>query len=296
MEGTTCMTEPFKNETSVQKENPVNHTNEPAKKGTKKELQFGAQNDTQNETHQNQNETHHDAEPILKIEGLSIVYDHIPAVKQLDLTVKKGEIVALIGANGAGKTSTLRCISGIVKAKSGRIVYEGQEITNMEPHRIVKLGISHVPEGRGMFADLTVLDNLRIGAYLRKDRAEIRKDQEKMFRLFPRLEERKSQLAGTLSGGEQQMLAIARALMARPKLLLLDEPSMGLAPMLVQEIFKAIREINESGVSVLVVEQNTRMALALANRGYVLESGEVILQGNSSELKERLDPFTLQIR
>jgi branched-chain amino acid transport system ATP-binding protein len=227
---------------------------------------------------------------------LSIVYDHIPAVKQLDLTVKKGEIVALIGANGAGKTSTLRCISGIVKAKSGRIVYEGQEITNMEPHRIVKLGISHVPEGRGMFADLTVLDNLRIGAYLRKDRAEIRKDQEKMFRLFPRLEERKSQLAGTLSGGEQQMLAIARALMARPKLLLLDEPSMGLAPMLVQEIFKAIREINESGVSVLVVEQNTRMALALANRGYVLESGEVILQGTSSELKERLDPFTLQIR
>ena len=147
-----------------------------------------------------------------------------------------------------------------------------------------------------MFADLTVLDNLRIGAYLRKDGRRFAKTKKKMFRLFPRLEERKGQLAGTLSGGEQQMLAIARALMARPKLLLLDEPSMGLAPMLVQEIFKAIREINESGVSVLVVEQNTRMALALANRGYVLESGEVILQGNSSELKERLDPFTLQIR
>lgn len=233
---------------------------------------------------------------ILQIEDLSVQYDHIPAVKQLDLSIQQGEIVALIGANGAGKTSTLRCISGLVKAKSGRIVYEGQEITEMEPHQIVKLGISHVPEGRGVFADLSVMDNLRIGAYLRKDRAEVRKDMEKMFKLFPRLEERKSQLAGTMSGGEQQMLAIARALMARPKLLLLDEPSMGLAPLLVQEIFRAIKEINESGVSVLLVEQNTRMALALANRGYVLETGEVILAGDSSMLKERLDPFTLQIR
>lgn len=235
-------------------------------------------------------------EPILQIAQLSVQYDHVPAVKQLNLTIHPGEIVALIGANGAGKTSTLRCISGIVKAKSGQVVYEGQEITDMEPHRIVKLGISHVPEGRGVFADLTVLDNLRIGAYLRKDRAEIRNDQADMFRLFPRLEERKHQLAGTMSGGEQQMLAIARALMARPKLLLLDEPSMGLAPMLVQEIFRAIKEINESGVSVLLVEQNTRMALALANRGYVMESGEVILEGDSPKLKERLDPFTLQIR
>lgn len=233
---------------------------------------------------------------ILQLESLSVQYDHIPAVKQLDLTVQQGEIVALIGANGAGKTSTLRCISGLVRAKNGRIMYEGQEITEMEPHRIVKLGISHVPEGRGIFADLTVSDNLRIGAYLRKDRAEIRKDQAKMFELFPRLEERRNQLAGTMSGGEQQMLSIARALMARPKLLLLDEPSMGLAPMLVQEIFRAIKEINEGGVSVLLVEQNTRMALALANRGYVLESGEVILEGESSKLKERLDPFTLQIR
>lgn len=234
--------------------------------------------------------------PILKIEQLRIQYDHVPAVKKLDLTIHDGEIVALIGANGAGKTSTLRCISGIVKARSGNLTYQGQTITSMEPHRIVKLGISHVPEGRGVFADLTVSENLRVGAYLRKDRAEIKADQEKMFRLFPRLEERKHQLAGTMSGGEQQMLAIARALMARPKLLLLDEPSMGLAPLIVKEIFGAIKEINESGVAILLVEQNTRMALALANRGYVLETGNVILDGEASELRERLDPFTMQIR
>lgn len=233
-------------------------------------------------------------DPLLEIRQLSVSYGPVPAVKRLDLTVREGEIVALIGANGAGKTSTLRCISGIVKPKGGHIRYAGREIAGLEPHRIVQAGIAHVPEGRGIFSELTVLENLEMGAYTRRDRAGIRADREEMFRLFPRLAERKRQLAGTMSGGEQQMLAIARALMARPRLLLLDEPSMGLAPLLVQEIYRAIRQINQSGVSVLLVEQNTRMALTLADRGYVMDNGEVVLEGPASRLADHpaLDPFT----
>ena len=233
-------------------------------------------------------------DPLLEIRQLSVSYGPVPAVKRLDLTVREGEIVALIGANGAGKTTTLRCISGIVKPKAGQIRYAGREIAGLEPHRIVQAGIAHVPEGRGIFSELTVLENLEMGAYTRRDRAGIRADREEMFRLFPRLAERKRQLAGTMSGGEQQMLAIARALMARPRLLLLDEPSMGLAPLLVQEIYRAIRQINQSGVSVLLVEQNTRMALTLADRGYVMDNGEVVLEGPASRLADHpaLDPFT----
>lgn len=223
---------------------------------------------------------------LLKIQQLTVNHGHVQAVKQLDLEVREGEIVALIGANGAGKTSVLRCISGIVRAGSGRILFAGTDITRLEPHLIVKAGISHVPEGRGIFADLTVMENLSIGAYIRRGSKEIKADMAEVFQLFPRLAERKKQLAGTMSGGEQQMLSIARALMARPRLLLLDEPSMGLAPLLVREIFRAIRRINRNGVSVLLVEQNTKMALALADRGYVMETGNIVLEGSSDQLKD----------
>ncbi|MGG1313217.1 ABC transporter ATP-binding protein [Cohnella laeviribosi] len=222
---------------------------------------------------------------LLEINDLCVKYGAIPAVKQVNLRLYQGEIVALIGTNGSGKTTVLRTISGIVRASQGQIRFEGSEITKLEPHRIVQRGISHVPEGRGVFADLTVLENLKMGAYIRKDKAAIRQDIEQMFSLFPRLAERKNQLAGTMSGGEQQMLAIARALMARPKLLLLDEPSMGLAPLIVKEIFRAIRSVNREGVSVLLVEQNTKMALAAANRGYVMETGSIVVQGDADELK-----------
>jgi branched-chain amino acid transport system ATP-binding protein len=222
---------------------------------------------------------------ILEIDGLHVSYGVIQAVKQLSLDIYSGEIVALIGTNGSGKTTTLRSISGLVGDTRGRILFAGGDITKLEPHRIVKLGISQVPEGRGVFPDLTVLDNLRLGAYVRRDRAEISADIHKMYQLFPRLEERKKQLAGTLSGGEQQMLAIARALMARPRLLLLDEPSMGLAPLMVKEIYAAIRQINQDGVSVLLVEQNARMALAAAHRGYVMETGSIVVQGTAEELR-----------
>lgn len=222
---------------------------------------------------------------LLEINDLCVKYGAIPAVKQVNLRLYQGEIVALIGTNGSGKTTVLRTISGIVRASQGQIRFEGSEITKLEPHRIVQRGISHVPEGRGVFADLTVLENLKMGAYIRKDKAAIRQDIEQMFSLFPRLAERKNQLAGTMSGGEQQMLAIARALMARPKLLLLDEPSMGLAPLIVKEIFRAIRSVNREGVSVLLVEQNTKMALAAANRGYVMETGSIVVQGDAEELK-----------
>jgi ABC-type branched-chain amino acid transport systems, ATPase component len=222
---------------------------------------------------------------ILEIDGLQVSYGAVQAVKQLNLDIGAGEIVALIGTNGSGKTTTLRSISGLVANMRGRIRFAGADITKLAPHRIVGLGISQVPEGRGIFPDLTVLENLRLGAYIRRDKAEIEADIRRMYRLFPRLEERKKQAAGTMSGGEQQMLAIARALMARPKLLLLDEPSMGLAPLVVKEIYAAIRQINQDGVSVLLVEQNAKMALGAAHRGYVMETGRIVVQGTAAELK-----------
>lgn len=222
---------------------------------------------------------------ILEIDGLQVSYGAVQAVKQLNLDIGAGEIVALIGTNGSGKTTTLRSISGLVSNTRGRIRFAGADITKLAPHRIVGLGISQVPEGRGIFPDLTVLENLRLGAYVRRDKAEIEADIRRMYRLFPRLEERKKQAAGTMSGGEQQMLAIARALMARPKLLLLDEPSMGLAPLVVKEIYAAIRQINQDGVSVLLVEQNAKMALGAAHRGYVMETGRIVVQGTAAELK-----------
>ncbi|MNJ43951.1 High-affinity branched-chain amino acid transport ATP-binding protein LivF [compost metagenome] len=225
------------------------------------------------------------SQAILEIQDLSVNYGVIAAVKQMNLHIQRGEIVALIGTNGSGKTSALRSISGLNKSIQGQIRFEGQEITKLDPHKIVERGISQVPEGRGVFPDLTVLENLKLGAYVRNDKAGIAADIQGMFELFPRLEERKKQLAGTMSGGEQQMLAIARALMARPKLLLLDEPSMGLAPLIVKEIFAAIRKVNEEGVSILLVEQNATMALATAHRGYVMETGSIVVEGEAAELR-----------
>lgn len=222
-----------------------------------------------------------DSPIILEIEDLSV----ISAVKQMQFQIRRGEIVALIGTNGSGKTSALRSISGLNKNIQGQIRFEGKEIAKLEAHQIVERGISQVPEGRGVFPDLTVLENLKLGAYVRKDKAGIAADIQSMFELFPRLKERRKQLAGTMSGGEQQMLAIARALMARPKLLLLDEPSMGLAPLIVREIFTAIRKVNEEGVSILLVEQNAKMALATAHRGYVMETGSIVVEGEAAELR-----------
>jgi branched-chain amino acid transport system ATP-binding protein len=224
---------------------------------------------------------------MLKIENLHVHYGAIHAVKGLNIHVDRGEIVTLIGSNGAGKSTILRTISGILKPSQGSISLEGRGfIHGLEPHEIVKMGISQVPEGRAIFANLTVLENLEIGAYLRRDQDGIRQDLEKIFALFPRLQERKSQSAATLSGGEQQMLAISRALMAQPKLLLLDEPSLGLAPLIVQSIFKTIQEINQKGTTILLVEQNAHMALTVANRGYVLQTGELVLEGKGKDLLE----------
>ncbi|KAF6510700.1 ABC transporter ATP-binding protein [Geobacillus sp. FSL K6-0789] len=222
---------------------------------------------------------------MLKVEAIDVFYGNIHALKGVSLEVNKGEIVTLIGANGAGKTTLLKTISGLLKPKSGDIVYEGASIAGKATQTIVKQGISHVPEGRRVFANMTVEENLELGAFLRKDKDGIQQDFAKVFQLFPRLEERRKQLAGTLSGGEQQMLAIGRALMARPKLLLLDEPSMGLAPLLVKTIFRIIQEINESGTTILLVEQNAHMALSIADRAYVIESGRVVLSGAASELQ-----------
>ena len=221
---------------------------------------------------------------MLKID-INLYYGGIHALKDLSLEVKKGEIVTLIGANGAGKTSTLRAISGLEPIKSGTISYKGSPINKVPAHKIVSLGLSHVPEGRKIFANLTVLENLELGAYLRKDK-EIQKDMEMVFSKFPRLKEREKQQAGTLSGGEQQMLAIGRALMNRPEMLILDEPSMGLAPLVVKDIFDTIVEINKSGTTILLVEQNANMALSIADRAYVLETGNIVLSGDAKELLE----------
>jgi branched-chain amino acid transport system ATP-binding protein len=221
---------------------------------------------------------------MLKVENISVNYGAIKALHNVSFQINKGEIVALIGANGAGKTTILNTISNIVPSLEGKVVYLGKDVTKLAPHDIVKLGISQVPEGRRVFAKMSVLENLEMGAYTRSDKAEIASDIEKIFQRFPRLNERKKQAAKTLSGGEQQMLAMGRALMSRPKLLLLDEPSMGLAPMLVEQIFQIIQEINKSGTTILLVEQNANMALSIAHRAYVLETGEVVLQGDARDL------------
>lgn len=221
---------------------------------------------------------------MLELKNIDLYYEGIHALKNLSLEVKKGEIVTLIGANGAGKTSTLRAISGLQPYKNGTIVYNGKDIKKVSVNKIVSLGLSHVPEGRKIFSNLTVYENLLLGAYLRKDTKEIQKDLEDIFLKFPRLKERKKQLAGTLSGGEQQMLAIGRALMNRPDMLILDEPSMGLAPIIVKEIFNIIVEINKGGTTILLVEQNANMALSIANRAYVLENGNITLSGDAKEI------------
>jgi len=222
---------------------------------------------------------------LLHIENLRTYYGHVQALKGIDLEVEEGEIVTLIGANGAGKTTTLRTISGLIRPREGQITFDGENITRLAAHRIVEEGISHAPEGRQIFSTLTVTENLNMGAYsLGGDTEAIEENRHRVFDLFPRLEERKDQLGGTLSGGEQQMLTIGRALMARPRLMMLDEPSLGLAPMLVRAIFDTIRQINARGVTVLLVEQNARAALKAADRGYVLETGRVVLSGPAGEL------------
>ena len=221
---------------------------------------------------------------MLEINDINVYYGAIHAIKGISLRVGEGEIVTLIGANGAGKSTTLRTISGLLKPKTGSIKFLDKDIAGMPAHKIVREGISQVPEGRRIFAEMTVMENLELGAFIRDDKDEIEKDFKMVFSRFPRLEERKLQMAGTLSGGEQQMLAMGRALMSRPKLLLLDEPSMGLAPLLIREIFNIIVDINKAGTTVLLVEQNANMALSIANRAYVLETGRITLSGDAKEL------------
>ena len=221
---------------------------------------------------------------MLKIENLQVAYGGIQALRGIDLEVPDGKIVTLIGANGAGKSTTLRTISGLVKAKAGSVTYDGQELLGKPIHTILATGIAQVPEGRRVFANLTVLENLKAGAYLRKGKDGIEKDIQWVYELFPRLEERSWQLAGTLSGGEQQMLAVGRGLMSRPKVLMMDEPSLGLAPLVVQGIFEIIREINKQGVTILLIEQNANMALKTADLAYVLETGRITMQGTGAEL------------
>lgn len=221
---------------------------------------------------------------ILEVKDLEVYYGVIQALKGISFEVNQGEIIALIGANGAGKTTTLQTVTGLIPSKSGHIVYDGKDITHLAGHKLVSMGVAHVPEGRRVFAELTVLQNLKLGAYTRSDKAEIEKNLEMVYTRFPRLKERKNQFAGTLSGGEQQMLAMGRALMSQPKLIVLDEPSMGLSPIYVNEIFDIIQKINEDGVTVLLVEQNAKKALSIANRAYVLETGSIVLSGDAKKL------------
>ena len=226
---------------------------------------------------------------MLEVNGLDVFYDAVQALRKISLTIEQGEIVTLIGANGAGKTTTLRAISGLVPKKSGTVVFEGNDITALPAEAIAVKGIGHSPEGRRIFANMSVQENLALGAYTRTNKAEIAADLERVIELFPRLRERIKQNAGTLSGGEQQMLAMGRALMGRPRLLLLDEPSLGLAPFLVRDIFQIIRDINAQGTTVLLVEQNAHMALGVAHRGYVLETGAIVLADNAKALLENED-------
>lgn len=222
---------------------------------------------------------------MLKVDQIDVYYGNIQALKGVSLEVQQGEIVTLIGANGAGKSTLLKTLSGLLKPKSGSIEYLGASIAGKPAQGIVKAGISHVPEGRRVFSNMSVIENLELGAFLRKDASGIRQDLQKVYELFPRLHERRKQLSGTLSGGEQQMLAMGRALMARPKLLLLDEPSMGLAPLLVKTIFQIIEEINRNGTTILLVEQNANLALSIADRAYVIETGSVVVSGTADELQ-----------
>ncbi len=223
---------------------------------------------------------------MLTLENISVSYGAIEALTDISLEVNQGEVVTLIGANGAGKTTTLRTITGLLEPRSGRIMYEGKQISGMPTHELVPMGIAMSPEGRGVFANLSVKENLEMGAYIRKDKAGIKKDMDRGFALFPRLKEREAQKAGTLSGGEQQMLAMARALMSKPRLLLLDEPSLGLAPLLVHTIFEAIEEIRAEGTTILLVEQNANAALHHSDRAYVLETGRIVMQGDSKQLAQ----------
>ncbi len=224
------------------------------------------------------------ASPLLVLKDLQVAYGGIQAVKGIDLSVDQGELVCLIGANGAGKTTTLKGITGLQPIKSGKIHYAGEDITGKPAFQLVRKGLSMVPEGRGVFGALTIEENLAMGAYAREDRAAIKDDVERVFGLFPRLKERRKQTAGTLSGGEQQMLAMGRAMMSRPKLLLLDEPSMGLAPLMVQKVFETVVTISREGVTILLIEQNAKLALEVSSRGYVMETGEITLQGKAKQL------------
>ena len=221
---------------------------------------------------------------MLEVKDIEVYYGVIQAIKGISFEVNEGEVIALIGANGAGKTTTLQTITGLISPKKGQIFFEGQEITHVPAHKIVSMGMAHVPEGRRVFAQLSVLDNLKLGAFTRKDKEEIEETLIRVYKRFPRLEERKNQIAGTLSGGEQQMLAMGRALMSHPKIILMDEPSMGLSPIFVNEIFDIIQEVSKSGTTVLLVEQNAKKALSIADRGYVLETGRIVLEGNAKDL------------
>ena len=221
---------------------------------------------------------------MLSVNNLQLHYVMIQAIKDVSFEVNEGEVIALIGANGAGKTTILHTVSGLLQPTKGSVIFEGQDITKIPAHKIVSLGMAHVPEGRRVFAQLTVLENLKLGAYTRKDKNEMEETLKMIYKRFPRLEERKNQIAGTLSGGEQQMLAMGRALMSHPKIILMDEPSMGLSPIFVEEVFKIIRDISAEGVTVLLVEQNAKKALNIADRAYVLETGNIILQGDAKKL------------
>ena len=221
---------------------------------------------------------------MLEVKDLEVNYGVIKAIKGVSFEVNEGEVISLIGANGAGKTTILHAVSGLINKAAGSVTFEGKDITKLPAHKIVYMGMSHVPEGRRVFAQLTVLENLKLGAYTRKDKTEIEETLKKVYKSFPRLEERKNQLAGTLSGGEQQMLAMGRALMSHPRLILMDEPSMGLSPIFVNEIFNIIRDVNKDGVTVLLVEQNAKKALSIANRAYVLETGKIVKEGNAADL------------